>query len=392
MLLMPPPGSRLLAWLPLTTMLLVALLLAACSSDPTPTPVPTATATPEPAFSGTPTGDAAKLLAGAVYRTLSDDWVRTAEADELMALAQDEGEVVWSGYDQYQGDAWCDGFAAEFGIACTARGIGARQIVTALVSERDAGQTMTDVVYLSMSQMAQYLDRDMAAQVDWASLGADPRRAWSAEGSGNAVGVTQSQYTHFVNTDYIDPADVPQTVFEWLDPKWEGLICAPDFLLRAGNGFLSLYYDRDEMVELHKELLETQDVIVTADCDPFAVSGERPLMYMGYGYPAELLGTGNIQGFWNAGMGVNMFSHSVPADAPHPNAGRLLAAWTTSKAASALSWDAIGQGWAAFGHGPEELVSGRFADLELVYESPVTFKGRGEGTAYFQEQVFGAGF
>ena len=115
-------------------------------------------------------------------------------------------------------------------------------------------------------------------------------------------------------------------------------------------------------------------------------------MYMGYGHPAELLGTGNIQGFWNAGMGVNMFSHSVPADAPHPNAGTLFAAWTTSKAASALSWDAIGQGWAAFGHGPEELVSGRFADLELVYESPVTFKERGEGTAYFQEQVFGAGF
>ena len=365
-------------------MLGALMFLAACSSDPTPTPAPT--------FSRTTTGDPEKLQAGEVYRTLDDDWVRTPEVERLVALAQDEGEVVWSGYDQDQLDAWCAGFTAEFDIECSGRAIGAGQIVTTLVSEREAGQSVTDAVYLSMSQMAQYLDRGMAAQVDWSALGVDARRAWAADGQGNAVGVAQSQYTHFVNTAHIDPEDAPGSVFDWLDPRWKGLICAPDFLLRAGNGFLSLYYDRDEMVALHRQMLETQDIVVTSDCDPFAVSGERPLMYMGYGYPAELLDTGNIRAFWNPGMGVNMFSHSVAADAPHPHAARLFAAWTTSRAASSLSWEAIGQGWAAYGHGPEELVSGRFADLDLVYESPATFRERGQGTAYFQEQVFGPGF
>ena len=32
-----------------------------------------------------------------------------------------------------------------------------------------------------------------------------------------------------------------------------------------------------------------------------------------------------------------------------------------------------------------------FAALALVYESPATFRERGERTRYFQEQVFGPG-
>ena len=356
---------------------------AACSTD----------APPERtlAFDTTPTGDQAQLRAGEVYRTLDADWTPTSDADALVALAREEGSVVWSGYDHVQGEAWCEAFTAEFGIACSARGIGAGQIVTTLVTEVSAGQPVTDVVYLSMSQMAQLLDRGLAAAVDWAALGVEQRRIWRSEASGDAVGVTQSQYTHFVNTDSVDPDDVPRTLLDWLDPRWDGLICAPDFLLRAGNGFMALYYDADEMVAFHRALIDAQDVVVTSDCDPLIVSGERPLTYMGYGYPDELLDTGYIEPFWTPGMGVNLFSHSVAAEAPHPNAARLFTAWATSTEASRLSWEAIGQGWAAFGHGPDDLVSGRFADLDLVYESPATFQERGERTRYFQEQLFGPG-
>ena len=363
--------------------LVLVVIASACSTGATPTPAPV--------FDTAPTGDPARLRAGEVYRTLDADWTPTPDAGTLVALAREEGAVVWSGYDQAQGDAWCEGFTAEFGVACTGRGIGAGQLVTTLVTEAAAGQPVTDVVYLSMSQMAQVLDRGLATPVRWPSLGVERRRVWRTEAGGNAVGVTQSQYAHFVNTDIVDPDDVPRTLLDWLDPRWRGLICAPDFLLRAGNGFMALYYDADEMVAFHRELIDAQDVVVTADCDPLIVSGERPLTYMGYGNPDELLDTGYIEPFWVPGMGVNLFSHSVLSSAPHPNAARLFTAWTTSKEASRLSWEAIGQGWAAFGHGPDDLVSGRFADLDLVYESPATFQERGERTRYFQEQVFGPG-
>ncbi|MCI0779116.1 MAG: hypothetical protein J4N32_03800, partial [Chloroflexi bacterium] len=232
--------------------LVLVVTAAACSTDATPTQT----------FDLTPTGDPERLRAGEVYRTLDADWTPTPDANALVALAREEGAVVWSGYDQAQGDAWCQGFTAEFGIACTGRGIGAGQLVTTLVTEAAAGRTVTDVVYLSMSQMAQVLDRGLATPVRWPSLGVERGRVWRTEAGGNAVGVTQSQYAHFVNTDEVAPEDVPRTLLDWLDPRWHGLICAPDFLLRAGNGFMALYYDADEMVAFHRELIDAQDVVV----------------------------------------------------------------------------------------------------------------------------------
>jgi ABC-type Fe3+ transport system substrate-binding protein len=365
----------------LTVALGAATITAGCSS--VPTPYPDLDRTPSPSV------DEQSLLEGATYRTLTEDWGAPPALD-LVAAARLEGGVHWTGYNQDQINAWCKQFSAEFEIPCTGRAVNAGQVVTTLVAENQAGEAVTDVVYLSMSQMAQYMDKGLAADVDWDSLGVATGRVWADDSSsGNAVGVVQSQYAHFVNTDSLESMDLPQTVFDWLHPQWSGLICAPDFLLRAGNGFLGLLYDPDTMANLHRRLIDEQDVIVTPDCDPLIVSGERPLMYMGYGHPAELLDTGYIEPFWNPGLGVNLFSHAVAKDAARPHAARLFTAWTTSMEASELSWRAIGQGWPAFGHGPKELVSGRFADLRLVYESPSTFRERQARTSYFQEHVFG---
>jgi hypothetical protein len=78
----------------------------------------------------------------------------------------------------------------------------------------------------------------------------------------------------------------------------------------------------------------------------------------------------------------------VPINAPQPNAARLFTAWASSEKASKISYDAIGQGWAAYGHGPSGLVSGQFASLNLVYESPLNFAERGRNTSVFEERVF----
>ena len=146
----------------------------------------------------------------------------------------------------------------------------------------------------------------------------------------------------------------------------------------------------DATVDLVSRLIEDQDMIVTATCDPLVVSEERPLVFLGYGSPPFLLEGNPIAQFWNPGLGVNLFSNMVPNDAPHPNAARLFAAWATSREASRLSYEAIGQGWAAYGHGPEGLVSGQFAEIDLVYESPSIFAERGANTRTFEERVFGA--
>jgi ABC-type Fe3+ transport system substrate-binding protein len=329
------------------------------------------------------------LKEGLVYRTLDAKWEQTPAVKTLVNTARSDGGVHITAYDQDQVDAWCSAFTSGFGVPCSGRGLSGAQIVSTLVAEREAGEPVTDVVYISMSQAQQLLDRGYVAKVGWETLGVDPGRVWSSQGEGNAVGVTQSQYTHFYNTDLVSPADLPQTLEEWLDPRHRGQICTPDFLFRAGNGFIALLLGMNAAVDLAQRLIQEQEMLVTSSCEPLLVSGERPLMFLGYGNPPSLLEGNPVGQFWNAGLGVNLFSTVVPTDAPHPNAGRLFAAWASSREASRISYEAIGQGWAAFGHGPEGLVSGEFAIIDLVYESPSNFDQRGKNTRAFQERVLG---
>ena len=374
-------------WLPLTLILTLVILLVACgqatpASDTTPTLMPTAQ---DEALRDE------RLTAGLVYRTLDADWEITAAVDQLIAAARQEGKVHITTYDQAQVDAWCAAFTAQFGVQCHGRGIRGGQIISTLTTERQAGEATTDVLYLSMSQAQQVLDRGYIAEVDWPALGIDSRRAWKSEGEGNAVGATQSQYTHFYNKRYFSEEELPQTLADWLDPRYKGQACSPDFLFRAGSGFVALFLGMDQTVDLANRLTGAQEMVVTSVCDPLLISGERPLMFMGYGNPPPLLESNPIGQFWNPGMGVNLFSMLVPDNAPNPNAARLFAAWATSREASRISYEAIGQGWAAYGHGPEDLVTGRFAELQLVYESPLNFAERSASTRTFEERVFGAG-
>ena len=370
-----------------TITLSLAAVLAACTATaPTTEVTPTPTAATE---GERPSVE--RLTAGLVFRTLDADWGRTPEIDRLVQAAQSEGTVHITTYDQAQVDAWCAAFTAEFGVECHGRGIGGGQVISTLTTERQAGEATTDVLYLSMSQAQQLLDRDYIAEVDWAALGIDSRRVWQSQGPGNAVGAAQSQYTHFYNKRYFTEQELPRTLSDWLDPRYKGQACSPDFLFRAGSGFAALFEGMDRTVDRAERLIDEQELVITSFCDPLLISGERPLMFMGYGNPPTLLEGNPIGQFWNPGMGVNLFSMLVPDNAPHSSAARLFAAWATSREASRISYEAIGQGWAAYGHGPEGLVTGQFAQLDLVYESPLNFAERGENTRTFEERVFGAG-
>ncbi len=405
--------SRILALTVLS--IVVALVLAACGGDdPTPTTAaPTATTPAGPAATATPTlapgvptptptrpaaaqptatpTDAEIILQqGAAFAALDADWVRTPAVEALIPLAQAEGNITFTAYGVDHTDIVCDLFTAEFGIDCEGRGIGAGQIVGTLTAEREAGEAPADVVYMSMTQMAQYVDRDYAAVVDWVGLGVDERRTWEAEGvPGNAAGVSNNQYTNFWRTDIFDVEDIPTTVEGWLDPSLKGLVCAPSFLFRAGNGFHPFIFDKDDMVDLHKRMINENDLLVTANCNAFILSGERPLVYLGYGNPPALLDSGVIEQAWNAGMGINMFSVAVTNNAPNPNAAKLFAAWHSSREVSQALFDGIGTGWAGYGHAAQGLVSGDFKDVDMVFESIGVARQRGINASYFSDRVFG---
>ena len=368
----------------------------AMDDDPTPTPATSGggTGSTGPAATPTPTLTVNEMILqeGDKYLTYTDDWQMTPAVEALIPLAQAEGEVHFTAYGQDHVDAICAAFTARFGIECGGRGISAGQIVGALNTEREAGEAPTDVVYMSMTQMAQYIDKGYGAEVDWASLGADARRAWDADNvDGNALGVANNQYTNFYRTDIYDVGDLPRTVHDWLDPRYKDEACAPSFLFRAGNGFMAFRHDADEMIDVHKRMIDENGLLVTGSCNEFILSGEKPLVYMGYGNPPALLDSGVIGQFWNTGQGINMFNTAVASNAQHPNAARLLAAWHSSKEASQITWDVVGSGWAAYGHASAGLLAGgEFADVNMVFESVPVARQRGINANYFGEGVFGA--
>ena len=152
----------------------------------------------------------------------------------MLAKAQAEGKVIFTAYGTNHTDIVCDMFTEATGIECEGRGISAGQIVGTLKAEREAGEAPTDVVYMSMTQMAQYVDSGYADVVDYESLGVAEGRSWEADGvPGNAIGIANNQYTNFWRTDIFDVEDIPTTVEGWLDPKFKGLICAPSFLKKS---------------------------------------------------------------------------------------------------------------------------------------------------------------
>ena len=165
------------------------------------------------------------LQQGAIYATLDADWDEMAQGVQaLVPLAQQEGKVHLTAYGVDHTDALCEAFTAQYGIECEGRGIGAGQIVGTLTAEREAGEAPTDVVFMSMTQMGQYVDKGFAAELDWEALGVDPRRSWEAkEGvEGNAAGAGNDQYTNFYRTDEFDKADLPKTIDDWAGPEVQG--------------------------------------------------------------------------------------------------------------------------------------------------------------------------
>ena len=365
-------------------LLLIGLVLLSCGNSETSRTQRSTTPIFDTATSPSLTQDL--LDSGQALARLEAKWEPDPiDLSKLINAARSEGGVYWTGYNQAQIDAWCEAFINEFNVPCSGRGVSARQIISSLASESAAKQPKTDVVYLSMSQMAQYFDKNLATTTDWDTLGVDKGKIWSDGLLGNAVGVILSHYTHFANANYIN--EIPSSsVFEWADPRYKGLICAPDFLLRAGNGFLGLLYDPDVMIKLHRHLIDSNDMLITNDCDALLVSGERPLTYMGYGLPYDLLDTGYIEPFWNPGLGTNLFSHAIAADAPHPNAAKLFAAWSSSQRAAKISWETIRQGWPA--NGTLHDIAPNFEYGKMVFESTNTYRLRAERTRYFQDKLF----
>ena len=134
----------------------LALLAAACGSEPTPTPRPTPTSAPVPTATSVPTATPVPTLAPGVTPpppaptptpTVDTQAIFQAEWDELVAAAQDEGEVVLNlgGGAGRSFQHHLDTFEQEFGISLVVGRGRASEQFDRILAERGNGIFAVDV-------------------------------------------------------------------------------------------------------------------------------------------------------------------------------------------------------------------------------------------------------
>ncbi len=327
----------------------MAILLAACGADPTATPTSAPTATPPPQPAATPTPDDAARF--------------QAEWDALIAAAHDEGQlslVFGAGGRNVRPIA--NFFGEKFGIEMIiATGSGSAG-VNRVLAEQATGRYLVDTMYGGPTSVATRLipgdavvpvaDLFMRPDVIDKSLWyagkhyySDPQQkfhfAFAASAGPQNLGM-------YYNTDLVSQEDVDamSSVFDYLDPKWQGKIVSH---LPIGGGSSGTYFRAYVQPDIGKEWMSAffaPELEVTFSPDKrFIVDGlanGKFHMVVAAGNLGDLDALATlgapvkklIREFKEGGVLVsNSDQHNmaVPKNQPHPNAAKLWVNWWLSK-------------------------------------------------------------
>ena len=335
---------------------MLALLVAACGSDPTATPTPDLFPT-----------DNIVAMPG----------VDVNEIARLYAAAKEEGEVnIVELSDVYPR---LDGFTARFpGIKVTSVPTASGERTSVVIAQAQAGNVTADLVEASGGVASPLVERGLMDEtVDWAGLGYSPDQIFAGMGIHSDIAIL-----HAYNTDLVDPEDVPKTLDDFKDPRWEGKVVGHTFGFPAGIAYLGLGKTDEEVTKIATDVFNAADITLSNS-------------------PAELLGTGEFELFISAALfftfgqqdkgapvdwfhtpgccGVSRIGFSVLKEAPHPNAARLFAYWVrTPEAQDALH--SISNRALASGSGVDNKTSRIVASLDIPYENGDNWAERGRLT------------
>lgn len=397
----------------------VVILLVACGADPTttptstpavaPTPVPTAAATPPAA--PTPTPDAAALF--------------QAEWDALIGAAQEESELILvmnPGAGRHF-RPMVGIFEEKFDIkAVVSTGSGSSQ-ANRILAERDAGQYLVDVMFAgattgttrmvpanALEPIAElFIHPEVTDESLW--LGG---RHWYADAEQQfvfsyAAKAGPMNMSMRYNTDLVTPEDIDNfnSVFDYLDPKWKGMIVA----LVPGEGAGGIWHTAyvhpdigpgwiDAFVSPELDVTFTNDLRFITDGVAFgkfamgiaigaAAGGIDALGDLGQ--PVAKL----VKEFKEGGvMTGNQSNFMVPTNQPHPNAAKLWVNWFLSKEGQTLTHTVEGEGTAEPSLREDLTEFGRTREFErrvpgqsyyFLSSDPVLAALRSEAFAYARE-------
>jgi len=269
-------------------------------------------------------------------------WQDEPAVKALYAKAKQEGQVVIWGPARSEIE-WIEPAFGKVFPGIKVPFVGDNDVFTRAIAEARGGRHQVDVMWTSINGGILFSTRNLAAKVDWKALGV--KDAETAFGD-QMLFANRALWIVTFNPGSVKAADLPDTWEGFLDPKFKDQMIANPFLLPRLAGSLSLSWGEDKALDFVRKLVNTQDIMLTrAPRETFLKSGERKLAL------GEIDGTyrrqakrGNLYGIKVPQPVVfTQFGSMVMANAPHPNAARLLAAWLATDGGKAARREATGR-------------------------------------------------
>lgn len=350
-------------WVLAPILAMAAIMLAACGTDPTPTSTPT--------LQPTPTTDAIA---------------------QLYEAAKAEGALAIMSFDSTYADLVSGPFAERYpGIAVEAQQANTPEMTARIAAQAETGVYETDLVQGSAGSVLALADRGLIAgpgEVDWTSLGYAPELLLV---DGHLPVQWDFVYAHGYNTELVDPADLPQTLEGFADPKWGGKVAASPFLYPSGMAFVALRQGEEATVALAQRIFDA-DVILSNSAESLLSSGEASLMvHVSINRMIKDSRSGApVDYFFTPVGGAARIGLAMVKEAPNPNAAKLFNYWLATGEGKAALFEASAQALVA-GPGEDNEIIRRVAEsgADLVLESDGNWRERARLTGVMREAVLG---
>jgi putative spermidine/putrescine transport system substrate-binding protein len=328
----------------LATILVIAMLVAACGSDPTATPTsaaaavaatptatlapgvtPTATAKKSPP-TATPTAQISEEMRLSGVTSLADFYEpgggysqMEANFDKLYreALGYEDGAIHLWGFSEIDPNAQL-AFEGKFpGLTIESQG---KQFGTAaaIIQANQAGQHTTETFGGAYTIYGPVHDRDLFnTDFDWTQYGVpgeftDPARPYMMYDSSNS-------YALWYNTDLRSGSDIPNDPHDFLDPKWKGKLVTGTSYFFGGFSYIALKFGEEAATELAIKLLDEQDILVTSNPEALLLAGEYEVLFPSFRDMQEHLHGAPLDvksyegaGVWSQFAGVMKDAGNVP--------------------------------------------------------------------------------
>lgn len=267
-------------------------------------------------------------LIPSLTRSAEAAWQDSPEVKALYDKAKAEGQVMVWGTQQGEVDWIPKAFNAVFpGI--DVQWVGDNDIATKAIAEARGGRHQIDVFWNSLTGATPVVQRDLIARTDWAPFGVLPANTTF---DGRGAFTSNIAYALAFNSELVKKEDVPTRWDAMADPKFKGKLTASLFLLPRLSGALSLAWGMEKAQKFVRDLAQNDILLTRAPREPIIHSGER------------LYGVGEVDNLvrrWGrSGLKIDFvrpepvvlgtFVSTVMANAPHPNAARLLAGFLAS--------------------------------------------------------------